>query len=1223
MKNKPNSPHPKLTKTQKNDVSPSLIKNWSTTDPIGPFFSSCIANHEIWYCSARGLYGFDQFTGLQQHSFVTFGNKEGTVVQYVQPFEEGVLVACSDAGFYYIDLSATPPVPVHVASLKADDSVLWMEARFGSVYAYSTKNGLMRLPAKTENQPAIIGGIEKGTPPYPVLGSEGIYWAKGKQLNIYDQATLNKQHSLKLSGNGIPGIRSSCAGQVVCVVTNKEKPNKTISAISTGDKPKVLWTTSLKVSVNESSALLTDEQYCYVPLVNGSLMVLDIFTGDQAKYNGKQVGPFELGGAIQKQVLQQEGILYVAVEESATAGCVYAINLQTGIMVKMKTGLFPILLAIDNGVLYYVDQTTDQYGDLFYAIHSVRMSTLAREFYAETILMQEMEFPGQKTGVVTAPVKKARVITEITLFDESGSPRLLQHVRFGATGPAILQCQGIDYTVGPSTYADITTDANGRIRLSMKPGYTDSKGKFHDGLACPGLTMFTTFMASDLSILIRPEAQLHDVLAGVTKDTLVNGKDFNGNPVVKKEYRNNDGAMTDVAKAISTTAVMVKQSVEHKNKLLSAGGQRYLAKGCNMDTICCCADGNYHCPVLCTNNFSFDLGNSTKRNDNPAFADQLTDAQVQQWLNDHPLTTDPAPMGWDDFWDAVKSGAAAISDAIVYTAKKVQARISAIINNIEHTIDLVIDTLEKAILVAQGIFNTIAGAINKVIEMFSFLFEWQDILETKDMLKLQVSNALDTLLKPAGKGKKSLFDEMKEKGDSVFTGLKSKVDSGLKSLEDKIGNYSGKSTQDEMAKKSGMANPAQGGANANWLQAKLNEQVISSEAIQKQARLLDNSGQLSGAMFPEIKLPDSLSNEMEKLLKELQKKVTGDAKKTLEEIQSNIFGNVGDLFSSTMKFFIELLRGAVDIAIDIVQAVFDTIMILLKGLIVVLQGYITQHLPNIPFISDLYRYITITPKKPQGDVLTMLDLVCLLIAIPTQLIVKLVSPSTYNATPALSKTSDASSKVAPILSIASGVGEIIWAGFSALLGAEAMAYEAIPGTGKTTFQQVRIGITLVVGGVIRSILLALDIYANYNKPNLLVFNTLLWGISTAGLLGDVIILSYNFFDTNSSMNEKKYKIAATGVLTGAEGILALIYVALDKDSGVDLWSILFSLFGFGALLIRPGALFGTPNSRPVFIGLTSALITVAGGIKITKGVAALLPKAARHNDMTILGLNSL
>lgn len=1207
---------PQIAGSQQTNTAPattdvaSFTTNWTSSRSVGPSASACLSDHCVWYCSGDKLYGFDQFTGEEQYCLTGFGARTTSTV-FVQPYDDGLLVACDDAGLYYIELSVAAPVPVKIATIDDGgdhpghhDQPLWMEALNGSVYLYSGDGHLFRMPPKSESADKIVWGEKPGSGCYPSLGTDGVYLTKGKELWVYDLQLLMKKHSLKLEHSGCGSIRTTSTAPVYCVVLNSGKLFNIVCGISGGAHPKVLWTTTFEVSLSSTGVLVSDALYCYIPLVSGSLVVLDVLTGKQATFNKKNVGPYSLGTIILGKSIMQESILYMAyAQDGVSGGFVYAINLNTGVIASMHTDPGPQLIGVDNGVLYYSDLTPESEAER--NIHAVRLSDLVREFYAESILMQNMEFTGHTDELGAVPVKSASIATEITLFDVSGTPRLGQYLRLGATEPAVIQCEGVEYRVGPSQFADLITDASGRMRITVKPGYTDSSGAFHDGLTFPGLTLYSTFMDKDLSMLIRPDAQLHDVLTGITAATLTNGIDFNGNPVVMDDYRKDDTIMKDVADSIKTTAMMVKASIAHKNKRMES---RYLAGGCNMDTICCCATGDFHCPVVCSNNYAFDLGGAA--GGQTYFKDQLNEAGIQEWLRQHPVTTHLVPMSFGDFWDSIKSGAAAVTDAIVYAADKVLARVTAIINKVKHTIDLVIDTLGKAMLVAQGIFNTIARGIDKVKEMLSFYFDWQDILAMKDILKGQVNSAVSKLLDPQEHGEPSVFDQMKGKGVEMFAKLNETVQKNLTDLEKEYGAYTGKVAREDAERAAGIANSAAGSVKSNWLLYNVMDQLLSKRILTADKLNVEMSGLPFGYLIPDLTVPDSLKEEIQKLFGDLEHKVTDDIKATIREVQAGLTENAGNLFSATVKFFIGIVKGAARVTIDVVSGLFEAMMAILKALLKMVDAYLTQKI-EIPFVSDLYRFITRPDKNSKGSDLTVADFVCLLLAIPTQLITKATAGIT--AVP---------NKVAAILSIASGAGQELWALFNAQLGGTKLLMDrgkmVLGKIGKPIYKIAQLIGIVVIGGVVRSLLFLVEFFANAENPTALAYDTLLWAVTTLGVFVDVIVMSV-FAYTKFIPDEGRTAInAVLGLFMGLSGLFILGYVSNVSTTSNPL-GVLFSFLGFAAISMRPGVLIGTPRSRGICIGTAWAFTSGTAAIKLYTGIKAY--KALKESNAVMSEMN--
>lgn len=171
---------------------------------------------------------------------------------------------------------------------------------------------------------------------------------------------------------------------------------------------------------------------------------------------------------------------------------------------------------------------------------------------------------------------------------------------------------------------------------------------------------------------------------------------------------------------------------------------------------------------------------------------------------------------------------------------------------------------------------------------------------------------------------------------------------------------------------------------------------------------------------------------------------------------------------------------------------------------------------------------------------------------------------------------------------------------------------------KKAFQRAQMMIVAGVGGVVRSLFFTAEFLANIDNTDELIYDTLFWGISTIGVIVDVLVMGYNYYDATGSLAEKKFKSAAMGMLVGMEGLLTVGAVATMRDDLNEI-SMIFALLGFCAIAIRPGVLFGTVYTRSIFIAATTGLIFTTGGIKITTGVMALLPSEKRDESFNIHG----
>ena len=775
--------------------------------------------------------------------------------------------------------------------------------------------------------------------------------------------------------------------------------------------------------------------------------------------------PQAVGGMV-----EDDGILY-GVARAFDRGYSFAVETASLVLAKQDTEQYPEIIGVEDGVLYLKDVET---------LRAIRPGDLARSFYAEATLMQDFEFANGATR--TFPL----IHTEISITNADGSAQALQPVRVGATAPAMIESQGERYNVGPSVFATLLTDANGRLRISLPSGDSDANGDFSDGLTCPGLTLFTTFMHSGESIVIRPDAQLHGELSKLDKSALQNAKGYDDQLIVADQYRKNDKAMEKVAQMVNTSFSMVKQSVGHKNRRRDIG-ERYLANGCDTGIICCCSDGDYSTPFQTSETFAFSLG------DEPVFMPAMTEAQKQAWLQAHPPEKENArlPRGFSDFWESVKRGAAQVTGAIVGVLDEastlVKTVITAVIEGIEKTIELVLDTIEKAALVIQGIFNTIAGSISKVLEALSLAFQWTEVRKLKDKLRDGIRTTWQSLFEPGAAGQTTLFDQAETKITEAFTTIRSDVESALNTAENKLSSTSAASARKNA---SDGRNAAAGGSSNNWLQSKL-EQNLLPPRVSNVAASRKRDAPAGLISFPEFVLPDGIAKELDDLVKDLRGMVTDDVDKAITRLRAQFSSGDGtNILTATLGVVINLLRGATAIVLDVVQRALAALLRITRRILKAMWDYVDQPI-EIPFISDLYRLYN------GAQALTLLDLGALLVALPTSLVNAIQSLLSRDT------RSDAAGINATVWGVAAGVAQTSWALFGTFLqGAErTIANEA--SWFKAYVAKINLSVLGAVGLVTRLIVLGSDISSLLQDAIRTVSTVVVWAFPTVALSVDI------------------------------------------------------------------------------------------------------------------------
>lgn len=1132
--------------------------NWTRSRPAGVENSTgspCLAYEHVWMCFNHAVYGYDRLTGAQTHCFTGFDGAP----RVVRPFEGGLLVASfGSQKIYKVELEGSvPPRAIATYNAKPD----WAGTRSGSVFLYSSPGGLWRVPPTAEKVPPtkdgqIIGGVGKDVSLVsPVLAPDAVFLPrKPNFIDVIDPRTLEVRHTIALADMSMRGIvGSACNGPTTCLTVNQ----KTVLAFDT-ERGSVSW--RLEANAQLTEAIAVDAKYCYVGTSDGRIFVFDIASGAPVK-------ELQFGTAQFFHIYQDNGTVYASCFDG-TDYFIGAANLQSPTLAKHKTTGPSNIVGIDHGVVYYYDDKT---------IGAVRLAELLREFYAESVLIQDFVFrPGR------AEEKRPMIQTEVTLYTSSGAPWAMQTVRVGSTSPISIESGGMKYAIdSKGKYADIKTDGSGKLRISMPAGDVDSKGVFHHGLSSPAITLFTSFMNNDDRILVRPDAQLHDELAKVNKTRLQTTKSYDGEFVVSKEYRNNDAVMANVAGMIGATTSMVKDSLESRAMQLAGPGKRYLAPGCDMATICCCKAGDYDCKLLCKEAFAFDLDPACSH-----FSYLATKEQIERWLKEHPVSHQSQPMSWGDFWDAVKSGAAKVKNALVYAARKidesakdvVQTVVTVVVDKIEKTMNFVVDTIEHAIGLIHGIFNTIVSGISKVLETLSLIFDWQRIVKLKNDIKVNVENAFSRLLIPQNAGGKNLLTQARERGGQALGNLRGKLDRALDDLIGHIGTDSGSAVQSKNANKK---SPALGGATSNWLQSKMNDNLLSDQAMRTHALSAGSAG--SAIQIPTFVFPDGLTDDISEFLKDLQARVTGDVRDSIQRLQSALDVSNGDLFSRTFKFFMELVRGTLHIALDVASAIFDGAMILLEKMLNAAWSFIRDEKITIPFVSDLYRSFA------HRD-LTCLDLACLLIAVPASVLIP-VTPG---------RRSTASVASAKLAGIFAGAGQMTWALLNGVIaGAYVYFAEKIEDCSPVTrilINSIRMALIASFGLVARGLLMWSDIASNEENIDALLINITLWVFPTLAVAVDLggIALGMNAGMIPRTLYADGSSIIICGTGICAAGLLALFF--LEKKMQAT-WILTFNALVAAGLIVRLGAIFEPLWVKGVAITITTGLILGSGVVK--------------------------
>jgi hypothetical protein len=309
----------------------------------------------------------------------------------------------------------------------------------------------------------------------------------------------------------------------------------------------------------------------------------------------------------------------------------------------------------------------------------------------------------------------------------------------------------------------------------------------------------------------------------------------------------------------------------------------------------------------------------------------------------------------DDIWQSIEAWAGDIFNWLKSAADDVEQFFIKVVGDVTHFFiqigkqfyRFVINCMSDVLHGIEFVFKKIAVALEKLVEWVGFIFNWNDIKRThqviKNIFKLYVQYAIGKL--PA----------YRESLANQFGKLEGEISNwaGLPDTLDSMTGCAAKSTP----------RPGQNSPQAHWgvYHAKNN----ASEATSLYSPSVNGTSEL-----------EELLNQVKALLANEEEKLT-DAGNSIAAI-------FHDKEKLSAKEMVEQVVGViVTLLVETVQNIIltgiDIIAILVQGIMDILDATI-----DIPVISWLY-------KKISGDDLSFLDLVCLITAIPATIIYKLAT----------------------------------------------------------------------------------------------------------------------------------------------------------------------------------------------------------------------------------------
>lgn len=303
----------------------------------------------------------------------------------------------------------------------------------------------------------------------------------------------------------------------------------------------------------------------------------------------------------------------------------------------------------------------------------------------------------------------------------------------------------------------------------------------------------------------------------------------------------------------------------------------------------------------------------------------------------------PEPLGniFEDAWDAIESAAEAAWKEAQKIAVFIADQVTLVIDYADATIKKVVNSIEEAVEAVVHIIKMIEALIEDVIRILMLLFDWSGILETQRILKTVSQNQLKLIKEMTSAGQKGKFQNLLTGAFKASTGPidistheaahaspnNSREQHNNPAVQAQVNSVHGKYVNSKVDEHKDQINVS-GKAQVDPPKTPVDEA--------REARVVKLSESIGGALSNPL---GAEFGEVYELIKDL---VSGDISKLGTELS--------DLMLDHYNVF-----GDVVIAVDVV----------------------INADADVPFLSQLYKWIT------GGHTLTLLDVTCLALAIPT------------------------------------------------------------------------------------------------------------------------------------------------------------------------------------------------------------------------------------------------
>jgi len=551
-------------------------------------------------------------------------------------------------------------------------------------------------------------------------------------------------------------------------------------------------------------------------------------------------------------------------------------------------------------------------------------------------------------GSVTDPVYVSLYETDITVYNQDAVPEPNVNVKVTVTEPVSVWVTGKQYNLEPGQPTVLVTDSFGKISFST-----------------PALSLHTAQLTFDADGFDQPYAayppqHAQDKLKNVQGTTLGTAQ-ARKQSIPKPVYAPLASSSGQKNTGNAATAMRDAFQIQTTNKI-----QPGLPTGASPDGV-------------------------------PLTYEQVR-ALWEAKSNGFEIVsvTTGAPGSWDSFWDdiahffedvwyGIASGVLAVESVVVTDIEKGAIEVGVTLASVGSAIlKFIVKTIDDVAHFIVAAFKWIGAAIVDAIDWLKEFFDWNDIINTKDVSRHFINGLLKNLqnnLDPNSPASAQVLVRAQfQKLVDLFSGSSATQSDIFTMAQTAFGNQSFNDVVSKIP-----VNP------------KVGPSVLHPDGVKKTnaanqvkgdygRRKTDTYSKQGGKLTPSLGSgAPAGSSPYDALVNALTK---AGENKNVQNGMENLKNNVGslrqhkDFFNTALNDFLALVKDIVtallDLAEDLIVALLDA-----AGAAVATFLDIFDYQLDIPILSWIYSELT-------GSPLTLLDLMCLILAIPSTLIYKLI-----------------------------------------------------------------------------------------------------------------------------------------------------------------------------------------------------------------------------------------